>query len=203
MAPSDNPRLRTIADAAITVLARSGLRGLTHRAVDEAAALPPGSTSYYFRTRAALLDATVARLAELDLAPAEQLPAGSAPEGAVPTPDSPAEVAGLLAAMLNDSLTRHRDRTLARYELSLEATRRPALRATLDQAGLSFRRLAAMMLAGLGSAAPERHARMLIAYCDGMLFDSIAGAGQAAPPSAEELRTGLTELLTGILQPSP
>ena len=58
-------RRALIADAAISTLARDGMRGLTHRAVDRAAGLPEGSASYYFRTRQALLQATVERLAEL------------------------------------------------------------------------------------------------------------------------------------------
>ena len=47
-------RRAEIADAAISTLARDGMRGLTHRAVDRAAGLPEGSASYYFRTRQAL-----------------------------------------------------------------------------------------------------------------------------------------------------
>src|ERR1051326_7175822 len=58
-------RRALIADAAISTLARDGMRGLTHRAVDRAAGLPEGSASYYFRPRQALLRATVERLAEL------------------------------------------------------------------------------------------------------------------------------------------
>src|SRR5512133_616737 len=58
-------RRAEIADAAISTLARDGMRGLTHRAVDRTAGLPEGSASYYFRTRQALLQATVERLAEL------------------------------------------------------------------------------------------------------------------------------------------
>ena len=58
-------RRALIADAAISTLARDGMRGLTHRAVDRTAGLPEGSASYYFRTRQALLQATVERLAEL------------------------------------------------------------------------------------------------------------------------------------------
>ena len=53
-----------ITSTAIETLAGRGMRGLTHRAVDQAAGLPAGSTSYYFRTREALLQATVERLAD-------------------------------------------------------------------------------------------------------------------------------------------
>jgi len=52
-----SPRRRELLDAAVTVAARDGLRGLTHRAVDRQAGLPEGSCSAYLRTRAALQEA--------------------------------------------------------------------------------------------------------------------------------------------------
>jgi len=55
-------RKQTILDAAITLLAARGLMGMTHRAVDKAAGLPPGSTSYYYSKRTTLLEATADRL---------------------------------------------------------------------------------------------------------------------------------------------
>ncbi|MGH3122524.1 MAG: TetR/AcrR family transcriptional regulator, partial [Streptosporangiaceae bacterium] len=57
-----------MADAAIAVLADHGARGLTHRAVDQAAGLPPGTTSNHARSREALLTLTLTRIAELDAA---------------------------------------------------------------------------------------------------------------------------------------
>src|SRR6478735_1363909 len=49
------PRQQQLLAAAARVVARSGLRGLTHRAVDAEAGLPEGSCSAYMRTRVALL----------------------------------------------------------------------------------------------------------------------------------------------------
>ena len=70
-------RREAMADAAIAVIARDGVRALTHRALDRELDLPPGSTSYYLRTRRDLLRATVDRLAQRTVAdllePAEQL----------------------------------------------------------------------------------------------------------------------------------
>ncbi|MBL0781565.1 TetR family transcriptional regulator, partial [Streptomyces albidoflavus] len=62
--PPDGGRADRIADAALALLAERGLRGLTHRAVDEAAGLPQGSTSNHARTRLALLRTVVRRQAE-------------------------------------------------------------------------------------------------------------------------------------------
>ena len=58
-------RRMLIADSAIEVVARDGVRALTHRAVDSEAGLPSGSTSYYCRTRAQLVALTVERVTSL------------------------------------------------------------------------------------------------------------------------------------------
>ena len=64
-------RRTEILDAALRVLAEHGMRGLTHRAVDAAAGIAPGSTSYYFRSRSALVEGCVDRLLEIDQAAPE------------------------------------------------------------------------------------------------------------------------------------
>src|SRR5215212_7376951 len=131
------PRAELIADTALALLAERGMRGLTHRAVDEAAGLPPGSTSNHARTRAALLKAAVRRLAEREaqvLRPGEMPSPGDGPaahHGADPLPP----LADALALALHRSLTQQRDLLIARYELALEATRRPELREFYDATG--------------------------------------------------------------------
>lgn len=61
-------RRRELCDAAIRVLAEHGSRGLTHGQVDRYAGVPEGTTSYYYRTRAALLRGVGRRVAEIDVA---------------------------------------------------------------------------------------------------------------------------------------
>ncbi|WP_377272418.1 TetR/AcrR family transcriptional regulator [Peterkaempfera sp. SMS 1(5)a] len=181
-----------IADTAVELLAERGLRGLTHRAVDEAAGLPQGSTSNHARTRAALLALTLDRLAELErrvLAP-DEVPV---PRAGVPG------LADALALALHRSMTEGRVLLLARLELALEATRRPELRQRYDELGRGFREPLAGMLGALGSAEPERHARLLVSWCEGVLFYSVAGAASVHPPDLAELRSGAAELLAGML----
>lgn len=187
-----SPRARLVADTAIALLADRGMRGLTHRAVDEAAGLPPGSASNLARTRAALLELTLARLTELE----EDRFAGA--DGAA-TGDGPSRdaLAGLLAGVLHLQLTAGRAHTLARYELALEATRRPELRAIYDAAGRRFRDAARALLAAAGSADPAAHAQGLVALAEGLMFDAIAGAG--AEPSPESLRAAVAAYLAGVL----
>lgn len=56
-------RREQIGEAGIRLVARNGVRALTHRAVDEEAGLPAGSTSYYARTRRDLTRLVIDRLA--------------------------------------------------------------------------------------------------------------------------------------------
>ncbi len=209
-------RAEVIADTAITILAERGMRGLTHRAIDEAAGLPPGSTSNHARTRAALLELALARLTEreeatfadllkadllkADLLKADLLkpvPGGAAGEG---VPDGATVVYGLadlMARAMHLAITVDRRTTIARYELALEATRRPELRKIYDELGRRFREPAVAMLAVAGSSDPVRHGHQMVAFGEGIMFDAVVGAGGA--PSLEDLKAVFRELLNGIL----
>ncbi|MFF6950916.1 TetR/AcrR family transcriptional regulator [Streptomyces iakyrus] len=181
-----------VADTALALLAERGMRGLTHRAVDEAAGLPQGSTSNLARTRQALLELAVRRLADRE---ARVLALHEMPDpGAGPGP-----LADALALAAHRALTGHRALTLARYELALEATRRPELRAFFDATGARFRDQLAALVSGLGSTDPARHTLSLIAWGDGLMFSCVAGSFGAEVPSLEEVRDGLRELLEGML----
>jgi DNA-binding transcriptional regulator YbjK len=119
-----NPERRAaLVDAAVEVLAREGARGLTFRAVDAEAAVPVGTSSNYFTDRDDLLYQVDARIHER-LAPD---PAVHAELLKGPKDRS------LVLEFMRDLLARAiRDRTgyLALFEMRLEATRRPALRAS-------------------------------------------------------------------------
>ncbi|MCQ4042718.1 TetR/AcrR family transcriptional regulator [Streptantibioticus rubrisoli] len=186
------PRATLIADTAIALLAERGTRGLTHRAVDERAGLPSGSTSNHARTRAALLQAALTRLAE------RETTGFTAP---APAPHPRAALRDTLTEGLYAALTTGRSVTLARLELALEATRRPELRAHYDSLGQTFIDLAANLLAATGAADPQRAARRLVAWCDGILFNATAGSGRANPPDRTELREQVSALLDALLGP--
>src|SRR4051812_32219496 len=119
--PLGEDRRAAIADAAIHLVATRGLRGLTHRAVDEEAGLPLGSTSYYLRTRGALLTACVNRMLERDLARTHA------------QPPAHIELEELMVGMVLNLVRDRPDDLIARYELSLEATRQPDLRDAIIQ----------------------------------------------------------------------
>ena len=156
-------RRTEILDAALRVLAEHGMRGLTHRAVDAGAGIAAGSTSYYFRSRSALVEGCVARLLEIDKAIEVPAVAAAPPARLVDT------IVGVAVAMV----TTQRHRTLARYELSLAGAREPHLRAALVAGGDTIRALAAPALAAAGVADPAAAAAELAALLDGLVFTAL------------------------------
>ncbi|MCX4694992.1 TetR/AcrR family transcriptional regulator [Streptomyces sp. NBC_01408] len=212
-------RRTLIADTAIGLVAASGLRGLTHRAVDGTAGLPAGSTSYYFRTRTALIGACYRRLAELDLhdldAGAErgggQDGGGEEGGGAAGGGDGPAPEPGdleaavaMLTGLLYRWLTAGRERQLARFELGLEAARNPELETEFRRAGEEPRARAAGLLAALGAERPREAAELLVAWTDGLLYDRLAGslARSRSAPDLAELACVARRMIAAALAPT-
>ena len=201
MATPSAQRFAALTDAAIALIAESGMRGLTHRAVDARAGLPAGTASAYLRTRKALIEAVVRRLAELDTA---DMVARDVPTGAAGDLDG---LAVGVAALLDEWLTTGRTRTLARYACVLEATHHPELRAILAY-GVTMREQARAMLTAAGAPDPERRGRHFVAAVDGLLFDRLAGAGSLSAPapgtaeSREDLAAAVRNLLRAATAPA-
>ncbi|MER8044386.1 TetR family transcriptional regulator [Streptomyces sp. NPDC094032] len=126
MARSNPERRAALVDAAIEVLAREGARGLTFRAVDTEAGVPPGTASNYFANRDDLLTQAGARVYERlqpDEATIERQRTAS-PDLATYT---------VLMKELVGRVSSFRTGYLALLELRLEATRRPELRQVLTE----------------------------------------------------------------------
>src|SRR3982074_1046183 len=116
--PPNPERRNQILDAAIDILCDDGVGVMTHRQVDSRAELPSGTTSNYFRTRQALLEATAARTVDLHWQRVETLQSavGSLTRNGVKA---------LMTRMLAEPDEQMRRYTLARFELFMEGTRRP------------------------------------------------------------------------------
>ncbi|GGL18130.1 TetR/AcrR family transcriptional regulator [Planomonospora parontospora] len=122
-----NPeRRQALIDAAIEVLAREGARGLTFRAVDVEAAVPPGTASNYFANRDDLFTQIGGRIYER-LLPDEAAIARSR-QGA----QDETRYAELMHELV-DRVSAFDSGYLALLELRLESTRRPELRAVLTR----------------------------------------------------------------------
>jgi DNA-binding transcriptional regulator YbjK len=165
------PRRRELLDAALHVAADEGLRGLTHRAVDRRAGLPEGSCSAYFRTREALqtgLTQYVAAKCVADVAAlADQLAQHPADEPGV----QDTVIALTVAAF--ESWLDERALLLARIELTMEASRNPALATLLAERRERLVALVDASLAARGKRHDGRTAEALVAASDGLLVAAL------------------------------
>ncbi|MBB3601509.1 DNA-binding transcriptional regulator YbjK [Mycolicibacterium sp. BK556] len=145
--PDGDQRRRDLCDAAITVLAAQGAKGLSHIKVDREAGVAHGTTSAYFRTRSALLVATTERVIELD-----RMALQTATSAAAGEDQELPRLADVLAAAAHEPwLTRAK----ARYELTMLATREPAIHDLVQRANEGFAELFGdMMLRLLPSELP-------------------------------------------------
>ncbi len=115
----DPERRQRIIDAAIRVVGRSGIAGLTHRSVAQEADVPLGSTTYHFKTLDELM---VAALRQANEGFAKVI----ASRGGLEDPRT--DLAAELAALTGEWLGGERTGVELEYELYLAALRRPALR---------------------------------------------------------------------------
>ncbi|MGX7730300.1 TetR/AcrR family transcriptional regulator [Rhodococcus sp. 2H158] len=152
-----------VLDAAIDLLGREGLRGLTHRGADAAAGVPAGSTSNYFRTRRALLEGVLDRLVERDRADVAVLGGGNLPR-------TEEELVEMLAGYVMFATGPDAVRTRARFALFVEATASPSLRRSVQRRRDELRGMGLAVLAALGSSDPVAGARVLTDHLDGMIL---------------------------------
>jgi AcrR family transcriptional regulator len=164
-------------DAAIELVGTEGLRALTHARVDERAGLPKGSTSNYFRTRAALTTGVVEWMAQRELA--EVRPPAS--------PDSAAGLVDLLCGMIEYTTGPNRTLTAARLALFGEAGHNPAIRAAVSGGHKLMESWAVSVLTGLGAPDPTVGARAIMNCCEGFILHRIARGDTADPRPALEL----------------
>ncbi|WP_436949808.1 TetR/AcrR family transcriptional regulator [Streptomyces sp. SudanB52_2052] len=168
-------RRTVLADTAITVLAETGMRGLTHRAVDRAAGLPPGTTSAYYRTRQALLTALVRRLVALDQAELEEI------GNRTPVPRSAEELVAGIAVFIEQRLTGEgRRRSLARFACAIESVHHPELREILVPRKNAGRQVVHAFLTAQGIADAEARTVTLLTYVDGLVFDRLVSGGSVS-----------------------
>ncbi|MFE9784493.1 TetR/AcrR family transcriptional regulator [Nocardia salmonicida] len=187
---STDRRMRIVAGA-VELIATQGIRALTHRAVDTRLALPPGSTSYYFRTRQALIEAVaegITARSRADFLAAQQ-------EFANRQSLDPAQVARDIATWLDQLLTHRRNDLIARHALIIEVLSDPELHARLAGSLFSLDRATALFDA-LGAVDPRASAHDFLALLEGLVFDRFAGLRAESAATVDQLARPLAEFLT-------
>ncbi|WP_225828098.1 TetR/AcrR family transcriptional regulator [Streptomyces naphthomycinicus] len=171
----DPERRRRIIDAAIRVVGRDGIAGLSHRTVAAEADVPLGSTTYHFATLEELLVAALRQANEgFGRVLAEWLPR-----------DGGDDLAAQLAGALGEWLGGERTGVELECELYLAALRRPALRPVAAE------------WTGQAAALLARHtdpvtARALLALMDGICLQVLLTGGSY---DEEGARTALARLI--------
>lgn len=188
--PPNPERRALLLDAAIDLLGDAGAGGLSHRAVDERAGLPAGTTSNYFRTRLALLEATAARIVELQWQYVGLLQEGL---GAL----TRETLAAMMTAMVTDLGGANRRRQLARYELFNEGVRRPELRPLLSEMQSAAMKSAGLLLEAAGLAVSGEQVGELARLLNGLAYSNMTFTDDQ--PGASDLAGLVERMLTVVL----
>jgi DNA-binding transcriptional regulator YbjK len=186
-------RRRELCDAAINVLAEHGSRGLTHGQVDRYAAVPDGTTSYYYRTREALLRGVGKRVADIDVANLRSV------SDEPLDPQAPfAHLARLVIMQAHgEGLALNR----ARHELLLSAARDPGLAETSQE---FVGRIIAMAQDAIAHLQPDNDDSVLLEEQTTAVTTFIAGvftrlvAGDRTINDAEQLARLMQAVVTAV-----
>jgi DNA-binding transcriptional regulator YbjK len=169
--PAD--RRTALLEATLQLVGEGGLSAVTHRAVERAAGLPHGSTTYYFKTKQQLLEAAVERLLEVDRARADEVVHAISRTLASREPLAQLDLDAIAAAIVA-WLEQDRTYQLARYELFVESARRPELKAPMAAGGEAFLRVLEPIVVAAGSRDPRRDARIALAMANGLMLEQLA-----------------------------
>jgi TetR/AcrR family transcriptional regulator, regulator of biofilm formation and stress response len=181
-------RRGAILAATVRILGSSGLGAVTHRAVAQEAGVPLAATTYYFSSKDELITDAVSLLVDEEVA---QLAERAAALGdGLGSPDRAAEA--LVQVLVPDSATAGAQ--LAKFELYLEAARRPGLRESAAHWQDAFIGLAQMVLHAAGAPDPSARAALLVPAVDGVLMYELSLAGE------EPVRERLRRRFAGILE---
>jgi DNA-binding transcriptional regulator YbjK len=186
--PPNPERRNQILDAAIDILCDDGVGGLTHRQVDSRARVPAGTTSNYFRTRQALLEATAQRTVDLHWQRVELLQSAVGPLSR--------DALKAFLVQLLDPDEQMRRVTLARFELFMESTRREELAPLVKELQAAAVKSATLIFEAAGfTPAPERMdeiSRLL----NGFVFSNLTITPE---PGAQDAASLVDRLLSAFL----
>ena len=196
--PNPDQRRRELCDAAIQLLAQDGAKGLSHLKVDARAEVPDGTTSFYFRTRSALLRAVAERMTELDLATLQSVADSAGLDGA-------SSASALAKLVIQTGEEPQLSRTKARYELTMQATRDPEMAANLQRATDAFTKLHHDILvqllphgAELDPAVVDDLSNVTLTFINGLMLRFVYG--DRIIDSPEQLDGVLSAIVSGILR---
>jgi TetR/AcrR family transcriptional regulator, regulator of biofilm formation and stress response len=158
---------RAILDAAVRVVGEDGASALTHRRVAERAGVSLSATTYYFRSKAQILEQALFLASERELT--ELSVVHDLFDPAVMTVEEwAARLARVLAA---ETRGRRRIMLLAQFEMDMYAARHPPLRAAVRELNARYAALIEPVLIRLGARETTRNAKLFVAAVTGLLLE--------------------------------
>lgn len=183
-------RYDTLLTAAVELLEAGGLRAVSHRSVAERARVPLAATTYYFSSRAELVERAFEQLVRNEIAwPRQRIP--DFPEG----PPEPRRLAERVVAAFFPDDDSGRSRLATLYELCAQAGREPSLRRLLEMWTDGLVEIATGMLRSAGYAHGEHDARLLVGLVDGLLLETFERSPAGAKARATDTLTHALSLL--------
>lgn len=156
-----------IIDAAIEVMARVGLAGLSMRLVANQAHIPLGALSYYFEDKSDLVAQAFRQLSDREIERVVQTAERLQPSM------SAEQLADLVADMIIDGFTSPPGAIVTRYELVTEASRDERLRPMFEGWYKAMVPALSRLFRELGSRQPEQDSRTIMAVTAGLEIDNV------------------------------
>ena len=184
-------RREAILRGTLRVIGAHGADAVTHRAVAAEAGVPLSATTYYFGSKEQLLQQSLLLAALEETERIERVVLDLAPRSL-----SVGEWADAVAGVVGTSVREDPATQVALFELGLESTRTPALRAELADWQTAHLRLAEMGCRAVGSDEPALDATLVVAAIAGLMLQQLASDA----PDFEEavLRPALERLFERI-----
>ncbi len=160
-------RRRAIVEATLSVIGRGGVDAVTHRAVAIEADVPLAATTYYFASKAELvqeaLELVIARSADV-------VGDHTSVDGEISCHDLVERLAAFAEAQLDD----REAPLIAQYELMLEAGRREHLRPLAECWSEAYMAGLVELVRASPLPDPDRSAELLSALIEGALLDQLS-----------------------------
>ncbi|MCV7179415.1 TetR/AcrR family transcriptional regulator [Mycolicibacterium sphagni] len=184
-------RRTEIIDAAIEVMARVGLAGLSMRLVAHQAQIPLGALTYYFDDKSDLIAQAFAQLSDREIDRVVRTAEGLQPSM------SPSALADLVADMIIEGFSTPRGAIITRYELVTEASRDERLRPLFEAWYAAMVPALSRLFREIGSHRPELDSRTILAVMAGLEIDNLYRP--LRPVDKRRIRATLRHAFTAVI----
>jgi DNA-binding transcriptional regulator YbjK len=191
MQQTTSERERPLMEATLRIVGRSGLDGVTHRAVAAEAGMSLGAVTHHFETRDRLVDAALRFALTREV--------GRLRAFSVSLQSKAFDVEAWIEQLVNwysKELNTRAETHIACYEAFLAAARSPRHRPIVVEWFETWRQSAELALRAAGSSDPRRHAELFVSTLIGILLQQLAAPQRGFRREAKAALVQLVHNLT-------